>query len=1381
MSENLIVLLALLSPAVFILTALVSWFQKGPKPKQLLLLSQSSAVVSIMVAGLSGLYVAQYGSLHTPLWGIAGIGFSLRLDALSVLMLGMIALLAFIIIKFSLHYLAGDVRHGVFMGRLAASIAAVQLLVLAGNIGLLFFAWVLTSLSLHRLLLFYPERLGAQIAARKKFIMARLGDVCLLAALFLLYQQFGSGELEVIFSAIQNDTIPVGSAWNLEFAALFLAFAAILKSAQFPTHGWLIEVMETPTPVSALLHAGILNAGPFLILRMAFVMDVASIAPVALMLIGGLTALFASAAYLTQTSVKTALGYSSVGHMGFSLMVCGLGVYPAAMLHLVAHSFYKAHAFLSSGSIIDLIKARKIATKKSAATAPQILLGFSLALFIFANFAWLWRLDPVEDLALLFVGGVVVLGLSRMLTIAIANKLTAALLVQAILMTAVVSFAFFGLETAFHFLLASQVPTTIALSGPKMLAAIVLLLLFSAVVIAQILTPPSPKTTPYPALAIHMRNGFYANAWFDKLVGALALTPSSQTLLPTTETGRAASGQAKTTEKENIQQPAVKKPLTAAAIIQALREAAKKVAPLWPLENFVAVNPYLGHTDKKFSAIAQHLATVGGIQMTLPLSFYYQKFQEGSIKKEDIEAALAKNPTYTIDLDTFIDSLASAEEKDLPGIATLTDVAAQATGTDWSRFSVASISTWAASYFDKGQATWKVANQQANLFEAWKTEASIDLRPEIAGLKGFREVARALPPQALAATQQALDQLAISEEVLPIYLYRLLLRLGGWAAYIAQIDWDKNIQGQESEELIQFLAVLLCWEAIALQCLQAKTPALPNAWQQAKNALRLAAKDHELSQDMVLKLISQEAFDIATQRELVAKFQKANTQLPTKAERPKAQAIFCIDVRSEVFRRNLERLDQGIATMGFAGFFAFPIHFTPLGHEEGEAQCPVLLAPGPRIVEEMADKNAQQAVYKNRILQQQLKQLWKAFKSGAVSCFSFVSPMGLTYLPKLYTDSFGLTRPVPDPQQLGWSSSQQQQRSISLQAGTHRGQTTGIPTSQGIQMAKNALKAMSLTDNFAPFVLIAGHGATTVNNPHASGLDCGACGGKSGEPNAKVAAAVLNDPAVRKGLEKEGIHLPQDTIFLACLHNTTTDEISIYNESEVPAAQLDDLNALKNTLAAAGKACRAERALRMDIGSDVDREIIGRSKDWSQVRPEWGLAGCTSFVVASRDRTKNINLGGQTFLHSYEWSKDEGFPVLELIMTAPMVVASWINLQYYASTVDNQHFGSGNKTLHNLTAGLGVLEGYSGDLRVGLPMQSIHDGEQYQHEPLRLNVVIEAPIEAQNAILEKHPSVKNLCDNGWINLFTLDEEGKISHQYQGDLAWEAVDAAVLVN
>jgi uncharacterized protein YbcC (UPF0753/DUF2309 family) len=323
-------------------------------------------------------------------------------------------------------------------------------------------------------------------------------------------------------------------------------------------------------------------------------------------------------------------------------------------------------------------------------------------------------------------------------------------------------------------------------------------------------------------------------------------------------------------------------------------------------------------------------------------------------------------------------------------------------------------------------------------------------------------------------------------------------------------------------------------------------------------------------------------------------------------------------------------------------------------------------------------------------------------------------------------------------------------------------------------MAKNALKAMSLTNEFAEFVLIVGHASSSVNNPHASGLDCGACGGHSGEANAKVATAVLNDKEVRKELKLAGINIPDETVFLACLHNTSIDEISIFNEQDIAADQWKAYAEIKDALVKAGKNARAERALRMAIEGEVDNAIKERSRDWSQVRPEWGLAGCSSFVVAPRHRTSHLNFGGQTFLHSYEWKQDQDFSVLELIMTAPMTVCSWINLQYYASTVDNKHYGAGNKTLHNVTAGLGVLEGYSGDLRVGLPMQSLHDGARYQHEPIRLTVIIEAPVEAMNRVIEKHASVRQLCDNGWLQLYAMNDHGKVAEKYVGGLLWEKI-------
>ena len=197
--------------------------------------------------------------------------------------------------------------------------------------------------------------------------------------------------------------------------------------------------------------------------------------------------------------------------------------------------------------------------------------------------------------------------------------------------------------------------------------------------------------------------------------------------------------------------------------------------------------------------------------------------------------------------------------------------------------------------------------------------------------------------------------------------------------------------------------------------------------------------------------------------------------------------------------------------------------------------------------------------------------------------------------------------------------------------------------------------------------------------------------------------------------------------------------------------------------------------LGVQDAQNVDAAVLGLSRDWSQVRPEWGLAGNAAFIVAPRGRTHGIDLGGRAFLHSYDWHKDDDFKTLELIMTAPMVVASWINLQYYGSTVNNEAFGSGNKVIHNVVGTLGVLEGNAGDLKTGLPWQSVHDGSRFVHEPRRLNVFIEAPIEAMNAVIAKHEGVRLLTDNRWLHLFALDDKGRVSHRYAGELTWERLE------
>ena len=335
----------------------------------------------------------------------------------------------------------------------------------------------------------------------------------------------------------------------------------------------------------------------------------------------------------------------------------------------------------------------------------------------------------------------------------------------------------------------------------------------------------------------------------------------------------------------------------------------------------------------------------------------------------------------------------------------------------------------------------------------------------------------------------------------------------------------------------------------------------------------------------------------------------------------------------------------------------------------------------------------------------------------------------------------------------------------------------GLDLEVRIGAAETVLHGMSLTTGFARVVILAGHGANVVNNPHASGLHCGACGGYSGEVNARLLATLLNGTDVREGLVERGIIVPEDTLFVGALHDTTTDAVTLYDKDAPAADHAPDLAQTRQWLESAGKVTRRERALRLPR-AHTDSDISMRARDWAEVRPEWALAGCKAFIAAPRARTSGRNLEGRAFLYDYDWKQDsqKGFGVLELIMTAPVVVASWISLQYYGSTVAPKTFGSGNKLLHKVVGSIGVVKGNGGLLRASLPWQSVHDGEDDVHEPLRLSICIEAPREAMNDILERHDGVRALFDNRWLHLFAMDEDSRLAHRYTGDLEWEPVNA-----
>ena len=802
--------------------------------------------------------------------------------------------------------------------------------------------------------------------------------------------------------------------------------------------------------------------------------------------------------------------------------------------------------------------------------------------------------------------------------------------------------------------------------------------------------------------------------------------------------------------------------------VLAARRAAGRVAPVWPLKTFVAVNPYLGHSDLRFDAAADRLGRAAGTGLTQPRQAYLDALSQGRMTRGDLAAALAGSPRRSDvprDVDAFLAAIQRAPETPAPEpLPTLCALAEEVTGQAHTPLVLDRVGAWAAAYFDTGQAYWSPVDRSLSPYTAWRTFASVDRTPEVRGLKGFRACVRSLPERAEDVLALAAQTVCSDPEGLELYFHRLLMTVPGWAAVARHRVWQAALEGRDDDPtLVEFLAVRLAWD-LAIQKGHASDPAYGAALDRARQAWTAPG---EVSTDLAIDCILQTAADRAWQRSLAERLSTASGSgqaAPQEAPRPAVQAVFCIDVRSEVFRRALESTGNHIQTLGFAGFFGFPIAYTPLGAAAPQAQCPVLLSPSIALNETLGDATKTQNAARQIGITQRAARAWKAFKLSAVSSFAFVETMGPAYAWRLVRDAFGLA---------GSTNSAPSEGRPCLTPEHHDGQATGLDAAARLDAAETVLRAMSLTDGFARLVVLAGHGSTSRNNPHASGLDCGACGGHSGEANARVATAILNDPQVRNGLRQRGLRVPSDTWFLPALHDTTTDDVTLLDTSDLPDSHADDLAALREALAVAGELTRLERAERLPGARRQDGhvEIARRSRDWSQVRPEWGLAGCAAFIAAPRHVTQACDLGGRAFLHSYDWTRDEGFKVLDLIMTAPMVVASWINLQYYASTVDNAVFGSGNKTLHNVVGGMGVLEGNGGDLRTGLPWQSVHDGAAPAHEPLRLAVMIAAPTWAINEVIARHEQVRHLVDHGWLDLFAIDDAGKLAWRYLGSGSW----------
>ncbi|PZO47293.1 MAG: DUF2309 domain-containing protein, partial [Alphaproteobacteria bacterium] len=677
----------------------------------------------------------------------------------------------------------------------------------------------------------------------------------------------------------------------------------------------------------------------------------------------------------------------------------------------------------------------------------------------------------------------------------------------------------------------------------------------------------------------------------------------------------------------------------------AITQACARIAPLWPLKHFVAVNPFLGFADQSFGETCQTLLRVTRTEMLMPASFYAARIEDGTISDTDLADVIAEASQRTaLDVDGLKNFAAAPPKQEplQPRVATVADILDRLAGGDTqvsrTAFMIDEISKWCAAYFDEGQAAWTTPWKKLRPYAAWRAAMRLDRGPETMGVKAFRRTIAGLPDAPIEAIAHIVAELAIPDRAVEDYLFRALFDIQGWAAYARYRVWDNALYDRSDDTLLDLLAIRVAWGYALFK--EHTDQAFLDAWSEAMAATAaLPQSGPPTDQNLKARILLQEAFERAFQRRLLGQL-KAPPGPVTKT-RPMLQAAFCIDVRSEVFRRALEGVSPEIETIGFAGFFGFPIEYIPIGNRRGGAQCPVLLKPAIIVCEEVtgASNEEETETLGLRLMRRRAAKAWKAFKQSAVSSFAYVETMGLSFAGKLISDGLGATRPVPDPNRDGLDATVAARLGPRLDPQIVGGRATGFSAEARIDMAEAVLRAMSMTDNFARIVMLTGHGSTSVNNPHASGLDCGACGGHTGEANARVAAAILNDERVRIGLTARGIQIPPDTWFVGCLHDTTTDAVQLFDTETAPLSHRAELMRLSEWLESAGARARAERAALLGLSKTprLDAAIVSRSRDWSQVRPEWGLAGNAAFIAAPRARTKHLDLGGRVFLHDYDW------------------------------------------------------------------------------------------------------------------------------------------------
>jgi uncharacterized protein YbcC (UPF0753/DUF2309 family) len=742
--------------------------------------------------------------------------------------------------------------------------------------------------------------------------------------------------------------------------------------------------------------------------------------------------------------------------------------------------------------------------------------------------------------------------------------------------------------------------------------------------------------------------------------------------------------------------------------------ASEVVGKTWPLYSFVTSNPLSGYEQSEFKDAIENAERLFGTKMYPNATQFRQAWEHGEIDKNELVTLLSENG--------FMES----PEFYLDQLETIKTTSVLNVNHDLDRIMV----KWLSVFMDEGLAEWQMPNKSKGFYKAWRSLAIYD--DEIGNKSSIK-----IPKDSTEALEYVLSEYS-EEDQLKIFKYHLA-SLPGWSGYIKYRNENNTLWQQKYKITLEDYLAARLWTAKHIN---------------AEILPKTIEHKYEDAQDN-LPYIWLKAWEKSWQNEMInglqAQINDANSQ--SEVGVADAQMVFCIDTRSELIRRNVESKGD-YETFGYAGFFGIAMDYKNLDDGLTRKSCPPIVPSAYNVVEAPQENKVQELkAYRKRNKTVKFQNYFlKRMKNMLPSAFGYVEGSGLFYGVSLVSRTL-----IP-----GLLYNSKRKNEVSHEdccepklndAQSHEPLDSNIPLEEKIAIVKSAFDLTGWTQ-FSPLVLFVGHGTHTANNPFGSSLDCGACAASPGRHNARMLATLANLPEVRNGLKgKYNVEIPEDTIFIGAEHNTTTDEIKVF-DSQVPDSHRERLHKLKMDLKRAQETATAER-----LGTSKDSVAAANIKtnNWSETRPEWGLAKNAGFVIAPRTLTKDINLNSRCFLHSYDWQTDKDGAALQGIMQGPMVVTQWINNHYYFSTVDNENFGGGSKITHNITGKFGVVQGNGGDLKVGLPLQSVNEADdKMYHRPLRLSVLIQAPRERITEILLNNPSLKSLLDNEWIYLLVMD-------------------------